>query len=103
MNIGKSIANVLKAVLLIGFIYAFMNWESIRPKNDNAVDYAKQSCVDEIGDRYNASTVNVYMVNKNESGYVVRASITLQRGARAKVYCLTNEHGRVEDILVEEH
>ena len=102
MSIGKNIGTVLKIVLLIGCIYVFVKWDSIKPQDDNDGDYAKQSCIDEIGDRYAASAVSVYAVKKTENGYVVRASVTLARGPRAKVYCLTNEHGRVEDIIVEE-
>jgi hypothetical protein len=46
--------------------------------------------------------VNVYSVKETNIGYVVRASVTLPKGTVAKVYCLTNTHGGVREITIEE-
>jgi len=102
MIAGKLIGNVLKAALVCACVYGIMNWESIRSEDDETGDFAKKSCVDEIGDRYDVSRVRAYEVNENINGYVVRASVTLARGTPAKVICLTNAHGGVREITIDE-
>jgi hypothetical protein len=102
MNVGKSVGNILKIALLGACIYALLNWESIDPKNDESRDFAEHACSDEIRDRFTVTSVKAYAVDKTKSGYVVRASMTLARGPNAKVYCITNEHGGVEEIRTVE-
>ena len=102
MKIGETIGDILKAVLVCGCIYGIVKWEFIKPQHDDVSDFAEKACVNEIGDRFDASTVRAYAVNENNNGYVVRASVTLARGTIAKVYCLTNAHGRVKEITIEE-
>jgi len=102
MNIAKSFGNLLTAAIAIGCIYAFLNWESINPAADDIGDYAKRACADEIASRFDSQSANVYAVDKTNRGYVVRASMTLTRGTAVKVTCLTNEHGRVEEVRVDE-
>ncbi len=58
--------------------------------------------MDEIDARFDAQSANVYAVDETNRGFVVRASITVRRDTPVKVYCLTNEHGRVEEVRVEE-
>ncbi len=102
MNIGASIGNIFRAVLVIGFIYAFMKWEFNGSQNDDARYFAEMACVDEIGARFDTSTIKVYAIKQNSSGYVVRATVTLARGNTAKVNCLTNTNGGVKEITIQE-
>ncbi len=102
MKIGASFGLILKAVIVCGCIYAFVKWEFDKPQDNDASDFAEKSCVDEIDDRFDVTTVSAYSVNETNNGYVVRASVTLAKGTRAKVYCLTNTHGRVKEIMIEE-
>jgi hypothetical protein len=102
MIIGKLIGNVLKAALVCACVYGIVNWESIKQQDGAAVDFAKRACVVEIGNRYDVSKVRTYEVNENNNGYVVRASVTLARGTSAKVVCLTNSHGGVNEITINE-
>ncbi len=102
MNIGASIGNLIKVALVLGGIYAFVNWEFMESQDDDVREFAEKACIDEIEDRFDTSTVRVYAVNDNNNGYVVRATATLARGNTAKVYCLTNTHGGVEEVTIEE-
>ncbi len=102
MNIGASIGNVTRVALVLGGIYAFVNWEFMETQDDDVRGFAEKACIDEIEDRFNTSTVRVYAVNDTNNGYVVRATVTLARGNAAKVYCLTNTNGGVEEITIEE-
>ncbi len=94
--------NLLKVAIVIACIYAFLNWDTIKPQQDEVSIHAEQTCVSEIRSRYSTTSLKSYSVRKTSSGYVVRASATLPRGNAVKVYCLTNEHGGVEDIRIEE-
>ncbi len=102
MKIGETIGNILKAVIVSGCIYGIVKWDFIKPQDGDISDFAEKACVDEIGDRFEASRVKAYAVNESNNGYVVRASVTLARGTIAKVYCLTNAHGGVKEITIEE-
>ncbi|MDH3750980.1 MAG: hypothetical protein OEU90_05330 [Gammaproteobacteria bacterium] len=102
MSIGNRVGNILLLAAVGAGIYAIVKWEFIKPQDDEASDFAEKACVDEIGDRYDVSTVRAYAVNETNNGYVVRASVTLARGTPAKVYCLTNAHGGVKEIGIEE-
>ncbi len=102
MKIGASIGSLLKVVIVCGAIYAFVKWEFNGAQDDDNSAYAEQACADAIKGRFDTPSVNVYAVNESDSGYVVRASITLPKGTPAKVYCLTNEFGGVEEIRIKE-
>ena len=102
MNIGASIGNVFKVALVLGGIYAFVKWEFTETQVDDVRGFAEKACIDEIEDRFDTSTVRVYAVNDTNNGYVVRATVTLARGNTAKVYCLTNTNGGVNEITIEE-
>ena len=102
MKIGDSINTLLMAAIAIGCLYALWTWEFDDSPNDDNRDYAGSSCVDEIDSRFAATVVNVYAVEKKANGFVVRASITLPKGSSARVYCVTNEFGRVEDVRILE-
>jgi len=85
-----------------GCIYAYLQWDSIKPQNGDNSAYAEQSCVTAVRDRYATTTIKSYSVKKNSNGYVVRGSVTLAKGNTAKTYCLTNEHGTVREVSIDE-
>jgi hypothetical protein len=82
--------------------YTLWNWKFGGAGGGDVMAYAERSCVDEIRSRYDTTTVRSNSVRENASGFVVRGSMTLARGDVARVTCLTNEHGRVRDVIVEE-
>ncbi len=102
MNIGASIGNILKAAFVVGSIYAFMNWDFDVSQDDGVRDFAEKACIDEINIRFDTSMVRVYAINANSNGYIVRATVTLVKGSTAKVYCLTNTHGGVKVIAIQD-
>jgi len=102
MKFGQTIGTIVKGAILIGCVYWLINWQSGGSQDDEAGTLAKSTCVDAIAHRYDVSTVRAYSVKPTNNGYVVRASITLPRGTPAKVYCVTNEHGRAVDIGIRE-
>jgi hypothetical protein len=102
VKIGQTIGSIFKAVLLCGCIYGIVKWEFIKPQGGDGSDFAEKACVDEIGHRLDVSTARLYAVNETDNGYVVRVSVRLARGTTAKVYCLTNAHGGIKEITIEE-
>jgi flagellar basal body-associated protein FliL len=99
-------SNVLSNLVALGIVaaigYLFVNWNSGITSGDENSMYAERSCVDEMRSRYDPSRVRMNSVKPTNGGYVVKGSITLARGNIAKVTCLTNEHGRVRDVIIEE-
>jgi len=102
MSISDSIGSVLKAAILVGFIYVLWTWQFDDSQKDDNSSYAESACVDEIDDRFAATTVKVYDVEETAKGFVVRASVKLPKGTSGKVYCVTNEFGRVKDVRLIE-
>lgn len=102
MKISAMLGNLLKVAVVIACIYAFLNWDTIKPQQDELSVHAEQACASEIRSRYATTSLKSYSVKKTSNGYVVRASATLARGKSAKIYCLTNEHGGVEEIRIQE-
>ena len=102
MKIGEIGGNIVKALIVGGAIYGVVNWQTNKPQGDAISDFAERACIDEIRNRYDVSTVRVYAINENRNGYVVRAALTLAKGNTAKVYCLTNSHGGVKEVTIEE-
>ncbi len=102
MRIGDSINTFLKAAIAVGCIYALWTWQFDESKNGDNSAYAESACVDEINASFAVNVVNVYAVEKTARGFVVRASATLPKGTPAKIYCVTNEFGRVEDVRLLE-
>jgi len=102
MSIVKSISNLLVAAIVVGGAYVFLNREPNEPGGDEFSEYAKRACADEIAGRFDTQSTNVYRVDKNNKGYVVRASMTLTSGTPVKVICLANENGRIEVVTVDE-
>ena len=102
MKMGKVVNNIVTLAIVGGAIYAFLNWDSLKPGSDANAQYAEQACMTEIRARFDTISANVYGITAKDSGYVVRATMKLPRGNAVKVYCLANEHGRVTDVRVDE-
>jgi len=102
MTVSASIGTLIKLAVLGACIYAFMKWDFNKSQDDDNSAYAEQVCADAIRDRFNTRSVNVYTVSDADQGFVVRASITTSNGRQAKVYCLTNSFGGVEEIRIVE-
>jgi hypothetical protein len=103
MKIAAALGTLVKVAVVLAIIYAIMKSGVISPQSDDVSEFAEQACIDGIRGRYDTTTIRIYSVKESNKGYVVRASVTLARGNVAKVYCLTNEHGGVRDIAIEEH
>lgn len=101
-SIGQSIGTIVKIGLVAGCAYAVFKWNPINVQDDDSIKFAEKACTDEISSRFNGSNIRIYAVNETNNGYVVRASITLDRGNTAKVVCLTNTHGSVREVTIEE-
>ena len=101
-SIGESIGTIVKIGLVAGCTYAVFTWNPISPQDDGSIRFAEKACADEFRSRFNASNIRIYAVAETNDGYVVRASITLDRGTIAKVICLTNTHGSVRELTIEE-
>lgn len=102
MKIRDTVGNLLKAAALGACVYGALTWGPTELLEDDVNEFAERACVDEIRNRYDASNVNVYDVTETNNGYVVRASITLAKGKRAKGICLTNTHGGIREITIEQ-
>ena len=102
MRIGQSINAALKVAMLCALIYGVVKWQSGKPGADDDAEVAEKACIGAIGARFNTNSVRSYAVNKNNNGYVIRASISLASGAPAKVYCLASDQGSVRDIGIQE-
>jgi hypothetical protein len=101
-RIGQSIDTIIKIGLVAGCVYALLKWNPISLQDDDSIKFAEKACGDEISSRFNASNLRIYAVKENNEGYVVRASISLDNGNTAKVVCLTNTHGSIRDVTIEE-
>ena len=102
MTVSASIGNLIKIAVLGACIYAFVNWDFNGSQDSDDSAFAEQVCVDAIRDRFNTRAVNVYRVSDSDQGFVVRASITTSNGRQAKVYCLTNIYGGVDELRIVE-
>lgn len=63
---------------------------------------AESACTAAISARFDGQPVKPYAVDANARGYVVRASVTVRGKQPAKVYCIANDHGGVEELRVVE-
>ena len=102
MKIRDTIGSLIKVAVVGACVYGFVKWGPLESGNDDTGDFAESACIDEIRSRYDVSRVSVYELSKRDNGYAVRASVTLTRGPIAKVTCVTNRHGGVRDIVVDE-
>jgi hypothetical protein len=102
MRIGETISSIVKIAVVVACVYAFLKWQFTEPQLDEIGQFAEKACVDQMIGRYNAKAAKVYSVKKNESGYVVRASLTFANGTPARVYCLANNQGGVKELILEQ-
>ena len=102
MRIGRFTGSLFKAILLVACVIGVVNWQSNEPDESDVTDFATKACVDEIDGRYNVSNAKAYDIDRNSTGYVVRVSVTPPRGSPAKVICLTNAHGGIREIIVDD-
>ena len=99
----RPLMHLVVVALIAATAYYLWNWQFAASEDDEAAGYAERSCVDAARSRFDTTGVKVNSVRPNATGYVVRASMTLARGDVARVTCLTNSNGNVEDIFVDEH
>ena len=88
MRIPQFIKSLFTGAVIVGCAYFALNWHGSSSQDD---------------DRLHASNIRPYEVRESHDGYVVRASVTLAKGKPAKVMCMTNSHGGVRDISINEY
>ena len=102
MNIKNTIGSLVKGALLIALFYGIWNWQDIGLLSDDTRDFAENACITEIKQKFDVTRVRAFSIEENRNGYVVHTSVTLAKGNTASVRCLTNVHGGVKDIVIEE-
>ena len=103
MSIRSRLNSLLQLVVIGGLLYVGYQWQFGESDAGGARQHAESSCSSAISARFGNQNVRPYSVEENASGYVVRASINVRGGTPAKVICLTNSFGGVEDISIVEH
>ena len=103
MRIPQFIKSLFTAAVIGACAYFAWQWHGSTSQDNEVTSYAKTACVDEIGNRLDVSNIRPYEVSESHDGYVVRASVTLAKGKPAKVICMTNSHGGVRDISINEY
>lgn len=103
MRLGSAINGFLQLAIVGACIYVAVNWGLGGRSGDPALEHAESACATAIRQRFDVPAARVYAVEPNSRGYVIRASITVRSDTPAKVYCLANEHGGVEELRVLEH
>lgn len=103
MSAASKIRDFVMIAAAIGVMYLATQWYQGSAGSDDAGAMAEANCLRDVRNRLNAQSVRVNAVNANRRGYVVRASATDDRGESARVRCLTNDQGWVEDIEVIEY
>ena len=98
----KFLRGIVGLAIIGTFVYVLVNWQSDNTDERGNRGYAESACINEINARFSTQSANVYSVAQSARGFVVRASVTLSTGTPAKVICLANEFGRVEDVSIEE-
>lgn len=102
MRIRQIFGSLTKAMIFAACIYGFAKWQSLESGTSEVTSFASKACVDESLDRYDLSNARPYKIDQNSSGYVVRVSATTSRGKPAKVVCLANSHGGINEVLIDE-
>lgn len=101
-SIGQSVSSLIKLAVLAGCAFALYKWSPIGKQANESIQFAESACRDEARARFGGTSIRVYDVNETNDGYVVRTSITLSNGKVAKVICVTNTHGSVRDVTIDE-
>lgn len=94
--------NIVTLAIIAAAIYAFLQWRGGDLAADDVAAFAERDCEAQIKQRFRVSRVTLLGTEKNSKGYVIRATVTLDKGGKAKVTCVTNAHGGVRDIAIEE-
>lgn len=103
MRLGSAITGFLQLAFVGVCIYVAVNWGLDSRSDDPAAEHAEAACATAIRHRFDGRAARVYAVEPNSRGYVIRASVTVRGDTPAKIYCLANEHGGVEELRVLEH
>lgn len=103
MKIGSAINGLLQLAFVGACIYVAVTWGFGDGGGDAAAKHAESACTVAISNRFDDRRARVYAIDRNSRGYVVRASVTVRANTPAKVYCLANEHGGVEELRILEH
>lgn len=102
MKVLKEIVT-LAVIVAIGFAaWKYVGWPFGAGGDDVYAGYAEDDCKKQILSRHPAESVSVYRVDPVSDGYRVRASARIRGEKSVKMICLANEHGRVEDIFIDE-
>lgn len=99
---SQALGNLVKLALFCGGAYLAYNWYSDSSGTDEVAEFAKSACLDATRRRVDISGARVYEVTESSRGFVVRISATLTRGKPVKVACVTNTHGGVTDLDIDE-
>ena len=97
------IRSLLTLAAIAGLVYFALTQMPGTAESADAGDHASSDCAAAISARFDGQSVKPYAVEKNRRGFVVRASVTVRGTQSAKVLCLANEYGGVEEIRVVEH
>ena len=98
----RQIINLVIVALIGAGAYALWNGQFSDTGSEDGAEYAEKSCIDAIRGRLGATGVRANSVRPNQGGFVVRTTATLAGGGTARVTCLTNQNGYVEDVLIEQ-
>ena len=99
---SQALGNLVKLALLCGGAYLAYDWYSNSSSDSEVADFARSACLDATRRRMDVSSARVYEVIESDRGFVVRISATLTRGKPVKVACVTNAHGGVTDLDIDE-
>ena len=99
---SQALGNLVKLALLCGGAYLAFNWYSGTSSGSEVEEFAKSACLDATKRRMEVSSARVYEVTESSRGFVVRITATLVRGTPVKVACVTNAHGGVTDLDIDE-
>lgn len=102
MGIRRIAGNIVPLVILGAGIYFFMQWQGEQAQDGGNDNFAKSACVDEVGVRYEVSNVRPYEVEATGTGYTVRITAKSASGSPVRIVCLTNSHGGVRSISIDE-
>jgi hypothetical protein len=89
-------------MILGACVYGFMKWQSLDSASSDVTSFATDACVDAASARYDISNPKPYKTATNSTGYVVRVSVTTASGKPAKVICLANAHGGINEVTIDE-
>lgn len=102
MNTGAAFGSLLKIIFIGGCVYGLVTWQSTSIEDGDAKAFVEKACLDGVRARFSATRVRAYSIEESVSGFVVKTSLTLERGTTAKAVCVANRHGGVTDIYIQE-